>query len=122
MTNNMVISQLLPRAKINTQQWPAVPKNLKLPANLSKDLSTLPKITIITPPLNQDHFITDTIRSILLHNYPILEYQIINGGSTDNTIEIIKKYSPWFTGLVSKSDSGQSHAINKGFENPQGIF
>lgn len=75
-----------------------------------------PKISIVTPSYNQGQYIEETIRSILLQNYPNLEYIIIDGGSTDETIEIIKKYEPWITYWVSERDRGQSHAINKGVE------
>jgi glycosyltransferase involved in cell wall biosynthesis len=75
-----------------------------------------PKISIVTPSFNQGKYIEETIRSILLQNYPNLEYIIIDGGSTDNTVEIIKKYNKWITYWVSEPDKGQSHAINKGIE------
>ena len=73
-----------------------------------------PKISIITPSLNQGSFIEETIRSVLLQGYPHLEYIVIDGGSTDNTIEIVRKYEPWIAYWVSEPDRGQSHAINKG--------
>ena len=73
-----------------------------------------PKISIVTPSYNQGQYIEETILSIINQNYPNLEYTIIDGGSTDNTVEIIKKYEQYITYWVSEPDQGQSHAINKG--------
>jgi glycosyltransferase involved in cell wall biosynthesis len=73
-----------------------------------------PKISIITPSFNQGHYIEETIRSVILQNYPNLEYIIIDGGSTDDTIPIIRRYEKWVSCWVSEPDRGQSHAINKG--------
>lgn len=73
-----------------------------------------PKITIITPSYNQGVYIEETIRSILLQNYPNLEYIIIDGGSTDSTKEVLEKYDKWISHWVSEKDEGQSDAINKG--------
>lgn len=75
-----------------------------------------PKISIITPSFNQGQFIEDTIRSVLLQNYPNLEYIVMDGGSNDQTIDILKKYDPWISYWVSEPDKGQTHAINKGFK------
>lgn len=74
-----------------------------------------PKVSIITPSFNQGRFIEETIRSILTQDYPNIEYIVIDGGSTDNTLEILKKYSDKII-WKSELDSGQVQAINKGLK------
>jgi len=81
---------------------------------------TLPKISIITPSYNQGNYLEETILSIVSQNYPKLEYFIFDGKSTDNSVEIIKKYDSKITYWESKKDRGQSHAINKGIEKATG--
>lgn len=83
-------------------------------------MNEFPKITIITPSYNQGHFIEQTIQSVLNQKYPNLEYFVIDGGSTDNTVDIIKKYEKDITYWVSEKDKGQSHAINKGLDKASG--
>jgi glycosyltransferase involved in cell wall biosynthesis len=75
-----------------------------------------PKISIITPSFNQGQFIEQTIDSVLSQNYPNLEYIVVDGGSSDNTIEIIKKYEKHLSFWISEPDNGSAHAINKGLQ------
>jgi glycosyltransferase involved in cell wall biosynthesis len=79
------------------------------------DLSCLPSISIVTPSFNQGRFIEETIRSVLLQGYPNLEYIVVDGGSTDNTLEILNKYDGFIT-WISEPDDGQTDAINKGLK------
>src|SRR4030042_924287 len=84
------------------------------------DIRVWPKISIVTPNLNHGQFLEVTIRSVLSQNYPNLEYIIIDGGSTDNSVEIIKKYADRLAYWVSEPDKGQGNALNKGFSHSTG--
>ncbi len=79
-----------------------------------------PKISIITPSYNQAHFLEHTIRSVLNQHYPNLEYIIIDGGSTDTSVEIIKQHATNLHFWCSESDSGHYDAVNKGFSQATG--
>ena len=103
---------------IERSEWPWQPTPYIKPI-IPKD-SHLPKISVITPSYNQGKYIEETIRSVLLQDYPNLEYIIIDGGSTDETVGIIKKYEPWLAYWESTPDRGQSHALNKGIEKATG--
>src|SRR5215469_5586779 len=82
--------------------------------------SSLPKISIVTPSFNQAEFLEETIRSVLDQNYPNLEYVVVDGGSTDGSVDIIKKYAHRLAWWVSEPDDGQYAAINKGFKHSSG--
>ncbi len=79
-----------------------------------------PRISIVTPSFNQAQFLEATIESVLSQNYPNLEYIIIDGGSTDRSVEIIKKYEKQLSFWCSEPDEGQYDAINKGFHHATG--
>lgn len=79
-----------------------------------------PKISLVTPSFNQGYFLEETIQSVVSQNYPNLEYIIIDGGSQDNSIEIIQKYQSYLTYWQSMPDNGQSDALNQGFSHATG--
>lgn len=94
--------------------WPWDAKPL-VPSSRNQPSSDLPKITIVTPNFNNSRFIEATIRSVLGQNYPRLEYIVMDGGSTDGSCDIIKRYESRLHEWKSEPDRGQSHAINKGW-------
>ena len=109
----------LPPAPPGRTGWPWTEESPQLP-DAMPDGSAWPRVSIVTPSYNQGQFIEETIRSVLLQGYPDLEYMVIDGGSTDGSVEIIRKYEPWLAYWVSEKDRGQSHAINKGFARSTG--
>lgn len=119
MAELIALLQEIPAPAVLAQGWPWSVGILSREPVLP-DGRSWPKISLVTPSFNQGAFLEKTIRSVLLQGYPNLEYIVIDGGSTDHSLEILKKYEPWLTTCVSEADRGQSHAINKGFSNATG--
>ncbi|KAA5538898.1 glycosyltransferase [Roseiconus nitratireducens] len=95
--------------------WPEQPPGI---ASFAADLpaSELPRISIVCPSFQQGAFIEDFIRSVVFQRYPNVELVIIDGGSSDETTEILKKYSQFIDYWISEPDEGQSDALNKGLD------
>ena len=90
------------------------------PEQESEERNQWPRITLITPVRNSAHYIEQTIRSVICQQYPNLEYFIEDGGSTDGTLDIIRKYEDQLSGWSSQPDNGMYDALNRGFARSTG--
>jgi glycosyltransferase involved in cell wall biosynthesis len=117
----MASLEQLPAPPPGKTGWPWTEATPPLPAEPAYGVPW-PRITVVTPSFNQGKFIEKTLRSVLLQGYPNLEYIVMDGGSQDNSVEIIQKYAPWLTHWESQPDRGQTHALNKGFERSTGAL
>jgi glycosyltransferase involved in cell wall biosynthesis len=99
--------------------WPWNFPKLSVP-ELMPSGRTWPKISIVTVTYNQADYLEETIRSVLCQNYPNLEYIVIDGGSTDHTLSVIKRYEHELSYWISEPDRGQANALNKGFAQSTG--
>jgi len=104
---------ILPKSSSQRKGWPW---EFPLPdPNMLADKIDWPRISIVTPSLNQAAYLEETVRSVLLQNYPNLEYFIMDGGSTDSSTNIIRRYATHLAHWESALDNGQADAINRGF-------
>ena len=110
---------LLPGPPAGKTGWPWNIETPPLPKTMANGRHW-PAISIVTPSFNQGIYLEETLRSVLLQGYPNLEFYVMDGNSTDESVQILRKYSPWLTGWVSEADRGQSHAINKGWTRASG--
>ena len=108
-----------PDAATQGQRWPWNFEAPELP-DVMPSGRPWPKISIVTVSFNHGHFIEETIRSVLGQGYPNLEYIVIDGGSTDQTVSILKRYDNEIAYWISEPDKGQSNALNKGFQRATG--
>jgi GT2 family glycosyltransferase len=111
----------LPAPPTGKTGWPWTEESGALDPNRYPD-DCCPAITVVTPSFNQGQFLEETIRSVLLQAYPNLEYFVLDGGSTDGSVEILQKYDRWITFWVSEPDRGQSSAVNRGLRMGTGTF
>ena len=98
------------------QNWPKFQLDCESQLEIHKHPNTAwPKISIVTPSLNQGEYIEETILSVLNQNYKNVEYIVVDGNSSDDTLKTLRKYQHRFSTLIIEEDTGQSNAINKGF-------
>lgn len=115
----MADQRLLPPAPPNMRGWPWETGDQDHSYNIPGFISW-PRISVITPSYNQGKYIEATLRSVLLQNYPNLEYYVLDAGSSDNSVEIIKKYEGNIDYWHSQKDDGQADALAYGFEHAAG--
>jgi glycosyltransferase involved in cell wall biosynthesis len=108
---NSLLPQL-PQPNNGRTGWPWTEET---PPSLYRNHTDWPRVSIVTPSFNQAAYLEETIRSVLLQNYPNLQFIVIDGGSTDESRSVLETYSPWLDYWVSEPDEGQPHAIQKGF-------
>ena len=109
----------LPSPPLGKVGWPWTEETPQSPITIPNG-RPWPRISIVTASYNQGRFIEETIRSVLLQGYPDLEYIVIDGGSGDSSVDILRKYEQWLAYWVSESDRGQADALKKGFGRARG--
>ncbi len=113
-------STALPPPPAGKHGWPWTAPSPPLHPPFEAD--AWPLVTIVTPSYQQAPFLEETLRSVLLQDYPNLEYIVLDGGSRDGSLAIIQRYAPWLAHWVSQPDGGQAHALDAGFRRARGQF
>jgi glycosyltransferase involved in cell wall biosynthesis len=109
----------LPPPLFGLKGWPWTEQSVRLPERMP-DGAPWPRISVVIPSFNQRQFLEPAIRSVLLQGYPDIELIVMDGGSTDGSVDILRKYEQWFAYWVSEWDAGQSNAVNKGIDKSTG--
>lgn len=109
---------MLPKPPAEKTGWPWTEESEQLPERMP-DGRPWPKVSIVTPLYNQEGFVEETIRSVLLQGYPDYEHLIINDGSTDGSLPVVEKYLPWVR-CITQKNAGQSATLNRGFRMAEG--
>jgi glycosyltransferase involved in cell wall biosynthesis len=117
----MLEKRQIPSPPLGMTGWPWETRDENQAWARSQD-KALPIITVVTPSYNQGQFLEATLRSVLLQNYPNLEYLVFDGGSSDNSVGIIKKYEAYLDYWHSENDGGQADAIATGFDHATGCI
>ncbi len=104
----------LPAPPADRTGWPWTEGPAATLPELRPDGTPWPEITLVTPSFNQAAYLEETIRSVLLQGYPRLQYIVVDGGSTDGSVDIIQRYAPFLDRWISERDRGQTDAIRKG--------
>ncbi len=117
----------LPPPPVGKRGWPwtqdcSVQDSMEISSHNKRAEINWPKVTIVTPVYNQGEFLEETIRSVLLQGYPNIEYIIVDDGSTDHSVEIIRKYEKYLAWWTSQENRGQSCALNRGFARTTGVI
>ncbi|MGQ0792563.1 MAG: glycosyltransferase family 2 protein [Deltaproteobacteria bacterium] len=111
----------LPPAPAGKTGWPWTCESAPMPDS-APDGRPIARISVVTPSYNQGRFIEETIRSVLLQGYPDIELIIMDGGSRDETLEVIGRYEKWISFWTSAPDGGQTQAINAGWRRATGGY
>jgi hypothetical protein len=113
------VNDRLPPAPNDKQGWPWHAETV---TSAPSDSAPLPRITVVTPSFNQGEFLEEAIRSVLLQQYPNLQYIVVDGGSSDRSHSILSRYRDQIAATICEPDDGQSDAICKGLEIADGEF
>lgn len=111
----------LPPPPAGRTGWPWTKESSLVP-DFRADGGRWPAISIVTPSFNQGQYLEETIRSVLLQGYPNLQYVVMDGGSSDESPEIIRRYAPFISYSEIRQDRGQAHALNKGLALATGAY